>query len=262
MAYGVEDLKGLLKQERGVAFANLYRVTLPSLAGAVRADGKTVEGFSTKDLNILCKATAVPGRQILTLDRQIGMTNTKVAYGYAVPEVSLTFTMTNTYAVRKYFEEWQQLAISNEPPYESGYFLDYTKNVRIAQLRKPESFQLFSTQGIDLGLPNIITENLPTVDTGILGSIDLGDAVSGGNIGIALTSAENIVYECELQNAFPTSMTDINLSDNADEVAEMSVSLSYKNWRSTNPGTSSTFTDTINDVIGEVGDVIGGIIGF
>ena len=260
-AYSIEQMKGSLKKDRGFASSNMYHVKLPSLAGAVKANGGVLKGFSSRDLNIFCKATSIPGRQITTLDRQIGMTATKVAYGYIVPEVALTFQLTNTYAVRKYFDAWQELAVSNEPPYESGWFGDYSKSVVISQLRKPDRIDLFNIQGADLGLPSILTENLPTI-----GGIDIGDAVSGGNISFGFTSQENIVYSTELLNAFPTSMTDITVSNELNQISEFSVSLSYKNWVNAETTENDTFADTVNDAIngaiGAVGNVVGGVLGF
>lgn len=246
MSYSVEQLKSLLSAERGFASSNMYRVLLPSLQGRRKMDGTVISNYSPENINLLCKGSSLPGRQILTLDRQIGMTNTKVAYGYAVTELDLSFACTNSYLIRRYFEDWQQLAISNKSGIQShaGYFDDYTQSIRVAQIRKPESFALTSVDlGFDLELPNIVKDQLPTI-----GGIDLGD-LSEGRFDLAVVSQENIVYECELQNAFPTTLSNISFTNDADGISEFNVSLSYKNWFDVSPGTSDTISDTVIDLI-------------
>lgn len=260
MSYSVEQFKALLSKERGLASANMYKVTLPSLANKRKLNGIPITGYSSEALNILCKATAVPGRQIITLDRQIGMTNTKVAYGYAVTDVNLTFMCTNSYLIRKYFEDWQELAISNTQglQHHSGYFDDYTQDIKIAQIRKAESFAVKNFDlGFDVNLPPVVRDALPTI-----GGVDLGD-LSEGRFDIALVSKKNVVYECLLQNAFPTSLTEIAMSNELDQISEFSVSLSYKNWYNISPDKeNNTISDTVVDIIDDtVGAIVGAIFG-
>lgn len=246
MSYSIEQLKGLLSAERGFASANMYRVILPSLNGKRKMDGTLINDYSPEDINLLCRATSLPGRQILTLDRQIGMTNTKVAYGYAVTDLTLSFACTNSYLIRRYFEDWQQLAISNRSgvQHHAGYYDDYTQSIRVAQIRKPESFSVGEIDlGFDLNLPSVVRDQLPTI-----GGVDLGD-LSEGRFDIAIVSQENIVYECEIQNAFPTTLSEINFSNEADAISEFSVSLSYRNWYDVSPGQSGTISDTVVDLI-------------
>jgi len=260
MSYSVEQFKAMLSAERGLASANMYRVILPTLSGKTKMNGQKVEGYSNETINLICKATALPGRQILTMDRQVGMNTTKVAYGFAVPPISLTFQCTNSYLIRRYFEDWQQLAITNTQgaQFHAGYFDDYTQNLRIAQIRKPESFAVKNFDlGFDLDLDPVIRDALPTI-----GGVDLGD-LSEGRFDIAIVGEENIVYECLLENAFPVSMTEISFSNEADQVSEFTVSLEYKNWYNVSPGQQDTLSDTvvdaINDLVGSVGSVIGSL---
>lgn len=249
MSYSVEQVKALLSQEKGFASSNMYRVLLPSLSGKRRANGTFIEGYSPETLNLLCKATSVPGRQILTLDRQIGMTNQKVAYGFAVSDVTLSFNCTNSYLIRKYFEDWQSLAISNTQgiQYHAGYYNEYVQPIRIAQIRKPESFAVTSVDlGFNLDLPNIVEDQLPTI-----GGVDLGD-LSEGRFDIAIVGDENVVYECLIDEAFPTTLSDISFTNEADGISEFSVTLSYKNWFDVSPGQSQTLTDVVVDAVSDL----------
>jgi len=89
----IDQFKSLVTQRNGIARPNLFRVKLPTLPGA-----------TSEELNILCKDVTIPGRQILTSNRQIGMKLEKIPYGYSVPEVSMTFHVLNDYGVKEYFE--------------------------------------------------------------------------------------------------------------------------------------------------------------
>ena len=73
MAYQVDDMIATIKAGDGLAFANLWRVFLPPIGGV-----------NSTDLNILCKVASIPGRQILTTERQYALNNEKVAYGLSL----------------------------------------------------------------------------------------------------------------------------------------------------------------------------------
>mgnify|MGYP007000440401 CR=1 len=58
-------------------------------------------GSGGGDLNLLCSNATLPGKQILTYDRVIGMERQRTAYGYAVDDTTLTFYALNDYGTRK-----------------------------------------------------------------------------------------------------------------------------------------------------------------
>ena len=76
----IDEFKSLISEGRGLARSNLYFVKFPTIAGIV--------GY---DLGLLCNNIDLPTRQLTTVDRQIGITNQKVVYGYANPSISATF---------------------------------------------------------------------------------------------------------------------------------------------------------------------------
>lgn len=201
----VDELKSLISAKDGIARSNIFRVELPSLPGA-----------NSSTLNLLCKDVQLPGRQLLSRERQIGIPTQKIAYGYAVDDVSMTFHVLNDYGVKQYFEYWQNLAV-NQNSYEIGYKDDYAKPVKIQQLRKGLSFA-----GLDRNI-------------GLF------------NIDIDFVSSADVVYECVLNDAFPTTMNSIQLNNELDGVVELNVQLSYKNWNSsfTVPGPQPVLTGTL-----------------
>ena len=98
----IDALKATLSSRGGIARPNRFAIELPSL----NAGGPIV-----KAMNVLCRSASLPGKQITTMDRRIGMEFEKIAYGYAVDDVSMTFLMTNDYAIKDYFDSWKGIII-------------------------------------------------------------------------------------------------------------------------------------------------------
>lgn len=198
MALSVDTFKANLRQ--GMARTNLYRVILPSLPGA-----------NATQINTLCKAVGMPGRQILTSERTMGMKVQKMAYGYAVDDVSLTFHLLQDYGVKTYFDTWQKLAINQEDQ-RANYKKEYAYDVIIQQLRNDAILDL----GFNVSIPFL------------------------GNFGADIITPDQVAFTCVLEDAFPTTVNAIEFSNDADQLGELSVQLSYTNWREKEGGPLSS----------------------
>ena len=200
----INELKGMASSKLGFARSNNFLVELPQLGanpfGRLAGFVPSVPGLtpdataSTRELNVLCKNAQIPGKQILSHDRRIGMIFEKVAYGYAVGDVNLSFYMLNDYSVMNYFDTWKR-SVVDEQNLTVGYKKDYARPVKIHQLRKP-----LKTIGRNLG---------PI-------SVDIG--LGSGS-----------VYSVELVDAFPTTIGQIDFSNELDGLVELNVQLSYSN---------------------------------
>lgn len=189
----IEDLKGKLTSKNGIAAANQYRVELPSWNGA-----------SIRTLDVVCKEVNMPGKQVLTLDRQMGIFQEKVANGFAIEDVTMVFHVLNDYGVKKWFDSWQKAIMGTSFFGDDGVRLgfveykdNYAKTIKIHQLRKP-----IARFGFDLG------------------PLDINFDAFGSTI-----------YSVELEEAFPTTMTSIALSNETDGLVEVSITFSYTKWR-------------------------------
>ena len=203
MANTIEDLKALVNTKLGFARPNKFLVTLPTvgvggglLAGIIGAFSGMGGGASPRELNILCSNVTMPGKQILTNDRRIGMEFQKVAYGYAVDDVTMTFYLMNDYGVKDYFDSWRS-TILDEEGQESNYKNEYAKTVTIHQLRQP--LKGFSKQ---------------------LGPIRFNAGLGGGS-----------VYSVDLLEAFPIANSAIELNNDLDGLVQLTVTFAYTNWR-------------------------------
>ena len=232
---GIEQLKSALISKNGIAVTNQYSVEMPTTVGI--NNKSKLSGMDPRDANILCKNVSMPGKQILTLDRQMGLFNEKVVNGFAVDDVSMTFYALNDYGIKKYFDSWRRVMIGEERlsdatlesketsvdteqtpesienekrkteelgntrnPLRKGtvaYKNDYVSPIKIHQLRKP-----IMRVGFDLGPLSI--------DFDLLGAS---------------------IYSVELVDAFPTTISSIELSNDADGLVEVSVQFSYTNWK-------------------------------
>ena len=101
----IEELKGLIGKSGNVQRPNLFRVILPP-----------IKGYDSKDLNLLCKAVLMPGRQLGTLEKQVGMYKYDIVNQMSVSEVTMTFHVPTTHTVKNYFNEWQKVAFNKAAP--------------------------------------------------------------------------------------------------------------------------------------------------
>lgn len=193
----IEELKSTIGAGNGLAVPNRYLVQMPAIPGST---------LTSAQRNTLCRTTRLPGRQILTHDRQIGLMQQKVGYGYANAEIGLSFHVLNDYKTKEYFDLWQN-RIVNQANQQIAYADDYKYSVKIYQLKKSER---------DLEILNR--------DFSLFG-IDF-------NLDISLSSVTDAVYGVELEKAFPVTMNGIDLADaSTDATVEISIDLSYQNWK-------------------------------
>lgn len=120
MSLNIQNFKSLL-DTTGFAQPNKYKIMLPTVNFGTAID--------MEELNLLCDEVNLPGKQILTNERQIGVKFEKMVNGYAVDDLSLTFYLTNNYNAKRYFEEWSQSAITynrGEVVYKNEYVKDFS----------------------------------------------------------------------------------------------------------------------------------------
>ena len=123
----------------------------------------------------------------------------KIAYGYAVDDLSMTFYLMNDYGVKEYFDAWRNSAIPEDGgnAFTSNYKSSYAKSITIHQLRQP--LKGFSRQ---------------------VGPIRFGLGLGGGS-----------VYSVELLEAFPVSTSAIELNNELDGLVQLTVTFAYTNWK-------------------------------
>ena len=234
----IDTFKSRITEGGGLAMANLYRVFLPPIIGV-----------RTQDMDILCKAAQIPGRQILSTERFMGMTTMKVANGYASDDVTLTFYCLNDMRIIDYFHAWQSKAVNQEEQ-EVGYLNDYTYPVIIQALKKGAENPLLQPKKLfDNKLPDALKDAIPPIGPLDLanGTFDLGLL---GDTGLRYM-AEGVTYSCRLDKAYPTTINSFEMSNELDGLLEVNVQLSYKNFRIVEGNLKDRIIDKAIDVVGE-----------
>ena len=123
----------------------------------------------------------------------------KVAYGYAVDDMSMTFYLMNDYGIKEYFDAWRNTAIpeGGGAAFTSNYKSQYARIITIHQLRQP--------------LAGVSKQ---------VGPIRFNAGIGGGT-----------VYSVDLLEAFPVSTSAIELNNELDGLVQLTVSFAYTNWR-------------------------------
>lgn len=220
---GIEELKSKIISKNGMAFANQFSVKLPTEVGSLKTK---LSGIDDRTANILCKSATMPGKQIATIDRQIGIYNEKVVNGFAVDDVTMTFYALNDYGIRKYFDNWRSLMIGDSKNSGKGRLRDgeveyknnYVGVVELHQLAKPQV-----RLGVDIGPLNL--------DFDLLGKS---------------------IYSVKLIDAFPTTITSIELGNELDSLVEVTVTFAFTNWitvKDDRPGISAKLGLNLGELI-------------
>jgi hypothetical protein len=221
MVATIDKFKSLISAKGGMARPNLFRIKFPSLPGA-----------TAEEVNILCKDVQLPGRQIMTNERRIGLQLEKVPYGYAVGDISVTFHVLNNYGIKEYFETWQNLAV-NQQTKEIGYQSEYARNIEIEQFQKVQRLPNRFRSEFD----NSLLPRLSDIDI-VQQFFSVGDQLN-----------DLVVYRCKLIDAFPSTMTAIQLNNDLDGIVELNIQLSYTNWETPFVLSPSNVKDSIQSSI-------------
>lgn len=227
MANSIDQMMGLISSNDGLMRSNLYLVTLPPS-----------NIIQTGELNLLCKSVSIPGRQLQTTQRQIGMVNRNIATGYTNTDLTMTFRLMNNPKVLEYFNAWQSAAVDREN-LEVGYYNDYVRDIQISILKKGVGLPLFKKQ-FEIPLPSNIRNRLPTI-----GPINFAQ----GEIDLNLLTDDKVAYKVRIQEAYPTSLMGLSLSDdNENGLVDLTVSFSFKDWTSEEAESPSGFINTLFEI--------------
>lgn len=133
MAFEIETFKEAISRKNGLARNNLWRINLPLTIGGQNISSDPFAASDKSRLNLMCNSAQLPGRQITTADRNIGLKSEKMATGFLKDDVMLSFYEDNSYSIRRYFESWQNKVVSQNS-FEIRYKNEYSSSVFIHQL--------------------------------------------------------------------------------------------------------------------------------
>jgi len=196
----INVLKSMVSNAGGLAKPNKFHVELPAIPGSP---------ITSRDLSILCRTASLPAKQVATHERRIGMETEKIAYGYVVDDVNISFLVLNDYRVKRYFDAWRALTI-NETAQTANYKDEYKRSVKIHQLAIATP-SLSASLGVTAGP---VSKN-----------------ISRSFAPFPQVQIQKPVYSIELLEAFPITTTSTEFVQDPDGFLEMSVQFAYTNWR-------------------------------
>lgn len=206
----IEEFKALVSKGDGFAYTNLYYVLFPS---DVYVSDNHVYAHG-----VFCTSVTLPSKQLMTVNREIGMMNQQIVHGFAHQNVTMTFRILNDQSTRRYFDAWQKRALAGYPNdedalegrFEVNYPVNYMRQIKIFQLKKGISFPVFD---------KFADKNFGPINLAFDLDIDIGTKMS-------------TTYEWTLDNAFPVAVQNETLTDGAqNEISTISVEFSYEKYR-------------------------------
>ncbi len=150
--FSVDNFRSTLTD--GLASQSRWRVHLPTLQNHRKVGGGDVSAYPSQITNTLCTSAIIPGKEISTINRQVGLTNIRIAAGFEPGTASLSFYLDNRYILRNYFQDWVDCVVSPTPPFEVGLFKDYKDDVTIHQLDRNEQVR-YSVKMVDCYPTNV-----------------------------------------------------------------------------------------------------------
>jgi len=122
----IDTLKGLVTRRSGLARSNRFEILV---VPPRQAFGDVQE---IRDLNILCDATSLPGRQMQTFETNYTRQQVKVVQSFINEDVSFTFNLTNDMFIKKMFDKWTDMIIDRRT-FKKNYDSVYKRDVAIYQ---------------------------------------------------------------------------------------------------------------------------------
>ena len=130
MSSSITDFKNAITRNKGFAKPNRFKLEITSVPGW---------SGSTSDLCVFCETVNFPGKQINTIDYDIGIRRPlKIPTNYTEDDITITFNLTNNYLAKVAIDEWMK-SIINVDTYLLSYDSDYKRNITISQLDENNS---------------------------------------------------------------------------------------------------------------------------
>tara|TARA_Y100000817_G_scaffold314441_1_gene313288 strand:- start:1085 stop:1696 length:612 start_codon:yes stop_codon:yes gene_type:complete len=201
MAYGIEQLKSQIVKSNGIQSTNQWVVVLPRIPGTI---------LESRELNLLCKEIIFPGRAQIVQQRIIGVKGIDVSNGFSEQDFQMRFHVMNDWGIVDYFYKWQDQVLNQRTKY-IGYLNDYAKSMRVHALTKGMKYDFNAARR---------TNNINAL-------LDL----LGINLNIDQSFGQKTNYAIEIRDAYPGDISPVNLTNEADGLAELVVLMKHLTWR-------------------------------
>jgi hypothetical protein len=208
---------------------------------------------SSRQVVMSCESTSIPGRSLGSTPNKVYGPPMKYPYNIIYPDLDMTFRVHNNMTERKFFEAWQECAVSYTTN-DANYYDEYVADIVIRQYGPPEA---------EVGIIQSLLEgNMPTVSSilsqgaGVAKSFGKGGQKAARLIGIA-DAAFNVfnsgnmpkgkmIAEYKILDAYPKNLAGLTLDHSTIGYHKQIVTFEYKKWEtnlSTHFGNNASFTN-------------------
>lgn len=186
-------------KKHGVAQRNRYEIQFGAYGDSPRF---VFNKENTELLNQRLETVSFPASTIGSKGHVLQGIEREMPYGRIYEgDVTLSFLETYEYNIRKLFTEWQEKIIDSTN-YTHGYYNDYVTSLDISSF--PITKQ---TKEISLDIPNLNRE---------------------GPINIPINPLP--LYQVRLNQVFPKTINEIQLSAGSEELVKTEIVLSFRKW--------------------------------
>ena len=193
----INEIKSTLQS--GFARPNLFRVKIPSM-----------NAKENSEMVINCFQAQIPGTNILTTDRDIGLR--QMSYQRAYADMMLGFYCSGDLKELAYMQQWMD-TIVNKKNNHMGYYEDYTKEVEIEQLSRESNTP---RQGFQFDLR---------------ARVNLGPVTLGLNTSNRTIPENKVVGRWKLEEAFPKQIDPIQLDYGTNDIYMMvTITMTYRKF--------------------------------
>ena len=245
----VTKLMAQIAKASGITASNQFdiMISLPNghglgeIAGAAR-DGISIYQLdrsteSNKQIVMSCETSSIPGRSVNSSPFKYYGPQMKYAYSYTYSDIDMTFRVHNNMMERRFFEAWQECAVSSITN-DANYYNEYVAEIVIRQYGPPEA---------QTGLVQSLLEGKKPTLGGILGQ-GAGVAKSFGKngqkaaklFGIANAAFNvfgggrlpegKVIAQYYLKDAYPKMVAPLILDHGGSEYHKQNIQFEYKKW--------------------------------
>ena len=133
-----------------------------------------------------------------------------VSNGFSEQDFQMRFHVMNDWGIVDYFYKWQDQVLNQRTKY-IGYLNDYAKSMRVHALTKGMKYDFNAARR---------TNNINAL-------LDL----LGINLNIDQSFGQKTNYAIEIRDAYPGDISPVNLTNEADGLAELVVLMKHLTWR-------------------------------
>ena len=191
-------------RETGLATTNLFLIDFNRPQSWMQKDllGLDEYMYDHSDMNriaFFCEEANLPSVNILTSDDRIQSFLMKTPYQKEWGDLTLTFKCDSNMSQKKFFDHWLNMIVKTVSG-DIGYKKNYQTDIKVSMFTKSNS-----------------TENKPTIDPD-----------TGALLPPLLNAVElKPMYELTLTKAFPTQISDVQLSHTSTDLAKIQVTFSF-----------------------------------